>query len=229
MSEPAPFDSFGTDYPSRSRSNGFKIITHSHSFSEELKDCDFNLLDTCESDSEENKIVEGKGCDFFGPSIIRGGPVEKKYSMKPPEHEKQEVKVIEKYFGTEEEEEVPEISIAPVAIRSLCSLQDEDPKDIHPDLKSLSEAPVMREFEATIGENTFNLSIVQKIKTLIDASDKDIMTFEIWDGTIRPPYEEKILNDIRRSRIRDSEFKDVLTTDMLRVIVFYCENDQVNY
>lgn len=149
--------------------------------------------------------------------------------MKPPELEKKTVKVIESYFGSDEEEESPEVSIAPVAIRSLSSLQDEDPKDIHPDLLSLLEAPVMREFEATIGDNTFNLSVVHKIKKLIEASDKDIMTFEIWDGTIRPPYEEKILNDIRRSRIRDSEFKEILTTDMLRVIVFYCEMDQVNY
>ena len=54
-------------------------------------------------------------------------------------------------------------------------------------------------------------------------------SFENWDKDTNTPYKDNVINDIKRSRIRDNTEKESILEDLLRVIIFYWENNTIVY
>ncbi len=74
-----------------------------------------------------------------------------------------------------------------------------------------------------------NCNIIKTIKKIVKADVADISSFENWDKSTETTYTESVMNDIKRSRIRDSEDKDYILEDLLLIIIFYCENNTIVY
>ncbi len=73
----------------------------------------------------------------------------------------------------QEEEPVQEIEMKPVILHSLEDISDNS------EISYIVDTPVLREFESVIGDFAFNCAIVEKIKKMIHANERDIMNFEL--------------------------------------------------
>lgn len=60
-----------------------------------------------------------------------------------------------------------------------------------------------------------NCAIVRTIKKIIKVDSADISSFENWDRNTETEYSDNVMNDIKRSRIRDSEDKEYILEDLL--------------
>jgi len=93
----------------------------------------------------------------------------------------------------------------------------------------LEGSQALKEVETNKKSAFLNCSIIETIKKIIKIDESDISSFQNWNKSTDTPYTENVLNDIKRSRIRDSTEKESILEDLLLVIVFYCENNTIVY
>lgn len=98
-----------------------------------------------------------------------------------------------------------------------------------PTLNYLEGSQALKEVQDCNSGTLLHCSIIQTIKKIIKIDSSEVSNFENWDKDTNVPYKEKIIDDIKRSRIRDCEDKESILDDLLVVIIFYCENNTIVY
>jgi len=94
---------------------------------------------------------------------------------------------------------------------------------------ALEGSMALKEVADSQNSSFLNLSIIQTIKKIIKVDPIEATSFENWDKNTDFSYKENIMNDIKRSRIRDSIDKEEILQDLLLIIIFYCENNTIVY
>lgn len=144
---------------------------------------------------------------------------------------KKRIKLIEDYFYPEETAGcIDPTEHIPILTQNSSSLKVNSARDkSRHTLTFLEGSQALKEMESNKKNTFLNCSIVETIKKIIKIDEGDITSFDNWDKDTNTPYTENVLNDIKRSRIRDSLDKESILEDLLLIIIFYCENNTIVY
>ena len=143
---------------------------------------------------------------------------------------KKRLNLIEDYFYPE----VDKISINPSDHTPIIHsdidemIKSRDYKS-RPTFMALEGIVAFKEIGNASSKYLLNWSIIQTIKKIIKIEEADVVAFNNWDKDAETDYTENIINDIKRSRIRDSTEKESILEDLLLVIVFYWEHNTIVY
>ena len=145
---------------------------------------------------------------------------------------KRRIKLIEDYFYPEFSgawidplEHAPIVHRNSLTVSKVNSARDRRKKT----LLYLEGSQALKEIETSKTSTILNCSIIETIRKIIKIDEVDITSFDNWDKNTETEFTENVLNDIKRSRVRDSKDKEIILEDLLLVIIFYCQNNTIAY